>query len=159
MSFESQQENEIGRRSREARESGVEQKESKEGEIDPELKAAAAMERADIMIREVKSSKKQMQNIVRHMQEVKTAIRKLRAQLQLVQNDEDETSIKGDKKQVKELKLKIKDYVGELESMRDDLIREQMQELKDTVGVGISTGELQTKAEEIIDDMIRQVKQ
>jgi hypothetical protein len=150
MNFETEKSN--------SRES-VESRENKEGEVDKELQAAAAMERADVMIREVKSSKKQMQNIVRHMQEVQNAIRKLRTQLQLAQNDEDDASVKGDKKIVEDLKLKIKDYVGELESMRDDLVREQMEELKNGIGVGMSTGELQKKAEGLVDDMIKQVKE
>ena len=157
MSFESEQSN--IRRSREARESSVESRESKEGEADPELKAAAAMERADVMIREVKSSKKQMQNIIRHIQEVQTAIRKLRAQLQLAQNDEDDTSVKQDKKQVNELMLKIRGYVEELENMREDLIREQMEELENDMAIGASMEELKKKAEDMVDDMIRKVKE
>ena len=157
MSFESEQSN--IRRSREARESSVESRESKEGEADPELKAAAAMERADVMIREVKSSKKQMQNIIRHIQEVQTAIRKLRAQLQLAQNDEDDTSVKQDKKQVNELMIKIRGYVEELENMREDLIREQMEELENDMAIGASMEELKKKAEDMVDDMIRKVKE
>ena len=51
------------RRSQEASEVGYE---SKEGEVDEEVKKAAAMERADYLVKEVKQSKKQMQNILLH---------------------------------------------------------------------------------------------
>ena len=157
MSFETEAENR--RRSREARESSAESREGKEGEVNKELQAAAAMERADIMIREVKSSKKQMQNIIRHVQEVQMAIRKLRAQLQLAQNDDDDSSVKQDKKQIDELMSKIRDYVEELENMREDLVREQMEELKDSMGVGVTIENLKEKAEVMVDDMIRQIKE
>jgi len=96
------------------RERNYESRESKEGEVDAELKKASAMEKADYLVKEVKSSKKQMQNIVMHMQQVTQAIRQLRAQLQLVQDDDDPASIKQDKKKVEELKLKIKGYGDEL---------------------------------------------
>jgi len=156
MSFESEQNN--LRRSRESQESNAEQRENKEGEVNKELQAAAAMERADVMIREVKSSKKQMQNIVRHIQEVQKAIRQLRTQLQLAQTDDDVTSVKQDKKMVEDLKIKISGYLGELESMRGDLIREQMEELKNGIGVGMTTEQLQKKAEEMVQHLIDTAK-
>ncbi|MFZ2189396.1 MAG: hypothetical protein WA057_03335 [Candidatus Magasanikiibacteriota bacterium] len=157
MSFESEKSD--VRRSRESREYGAERKESREGEVNKELQAAAAMERADVMIREVKSSKKQMQNIVRHMQEVQTAIRQLRAQLQLAQTDDDVSSLKQDRKKVEELKKKIGGYIEELEKMRGDLIREQMEELKNGIGVGMTSAQLQKKAEEMVEDLINSVKE
>lgn len=156
MSFETEQSN--IRRSREGRESNAEQRENKEGEVNKELQAAAAMERADVMIREVKSSKKQMQNIVRHIQEVQTAIRNLRAQLQLVQNDEDDASVVQDKKKIEDLRLKIKGYVEELEKMRGDLVREQMEELQNGIGVGMTTEQLQKKAEGMVEELIAMAK-
>ncbi len=167
MSLETQQA-EFGRHSREAAEAAAENRESKEGEVDNELKAGAAMERADIIVKEVRQGKKQMQNIVLHMQSVLLAIRQLRQQLQLAQND-DVDSVKQDKKRVEELKKKIRDYGDELEKMRGDLIREQVKELsrserdpavagKNGVGVGLSSAEMQQKAEEMVEEMIKQVK-
>ncbi|MFH1947345.1 MAG: hypothetical protein ABIJ23_04285 [Candidatus Magasanikbacteria bacterium] len=141
------------------REKNYESRESKEGEVNAELKKATAMEKADYLVKEVKSSKKQMQNIVVHMQQVTQAIRQLRAQLQLAQDDNDPTSIQQDKKKVEELKLKIKDYVGEVEKMREDLIREEMEELKKGIGVGISEEDLRVKAEESVEKMIRGIKE
>lgn len=156
MSLETQ--SDILRRSRESREANAEQRESKEGEVDNELKAGAAKERADVIVKEVKQSQKQMQNIVVHMQTVLSAIRQLRQQLQLAQVDDDVDSVKQDKKRIEELKKKIKDYGDELEKMRSDLVREQMEEIKNGIGVQMSTGELQAQAEKMVDEMIEQVK-
>lgn len=154
MSLETEQ-SEFRRRSREAEAS----REAKEGEADPEMQAGAAMERADVIIKEVKTNKKQMQNIVLHMQEVSQAIQQLRAQLQLAQTDDDVTSLKQDKKRVEELKKKIQDYGVELEKMREDLISEEIEELKNGIGVGLSAGELRKRAEEMVGKMIAEIKQ
>ncbi|KKQ26955.1 MAG: hypothetical protein US42_C0018G0029 [Candidatus Magasanikbacteria bacterium GW2011_GWC2_37_14] len=155
MTLETEQAN-LRRRGVESREFGVENKESKENE---ELKAAAAMERADTIIREAKNSKKQMQNIVVHMQTVISAIRQLRTQLQLVQKDDDDSSVKQDKKKIAELTKKLEDYGDELIKMKADLIREQMEELKNDIGEGGSLEELQKKAEALVEELIKQVKQ
>jgi len=139
------------------REKSHESRESREGEVDEEIKEGSAMEKADYLVKEVKTSKQQMQNIVLHMQEVTQAIRQLRAQLQLVQDDDDPTSIQQDKKKVEELKFKIKDYIGELEKMREDLVREEMVELKKGIGVAMSEEDLRVKAEENVGEMIEVV--
>ena len=111
------------------RERQVESKESKEDKgLDKELKAAAAMERADFLSREVKSSQQQMQNIVIHMQQVIAAIKQLRVQLDLP-DGEDVSSVEKDSKRVAKLKIQIQEYRGELESMRDELVNEQIQEI------------------------------
>ena len=157
MSFETQRDNELrNRRSREAQEM---RGEVRENEPDAELKKAAAMERADVIIKEVKGNKKQMQNIVLHMQTVLQTIKQLRQQLQLAQVDDDVTSVKADKKRVEELKRKIADYGFELEKMRGDMIREQIEELKGGIGVGMTVGQLQTKAEEMVEEMIEFAKE
>ncbi len=155
MSIET--EKNLFRRTQESRESGVENRENQE--IDPELAKAATMERADLLVKEVKQSKQQMQNIILHMQTVLSAIRQLRQQLQLAQTDDDISSVKQDKKQIEILKKKIQEYGDELEKMRKDLVREQMEELKNGVGVGLSSAELQVKAEEMVELLIKQVKQ
>ena len=141
------------------REKSYESRESREGEVDAEIKKATAMEKADYLVKEVKSSKKQMQNIVMHMQQVTQAIRQLRTQLQLVQDEDDPTSVQQDKKKVEELKLKIKDYVEEVEKMREDLIREEMAELQKGVGVGLIGEDLRKRAEESVEKMIREIKE
>lgn len=155
MPFETEQEQKR-RRGLEGRETGAEQKEKQD---EAELKSAAAMERADVLIREAKTSKKQMQNILLHMQTVMAAIRQLRQQLQLVEESDDPASVKQDKKQIEGLKKKIREYGDELEKMRGDLIREQMEELKNGIGVGLSGDELRKRAEEMVEQLIQQVKQ
>jgi len=156
MSFESGQENQR-RLSREGRESSAELRESKEGEPDEELKKAAAMERADFVIKEVKTSQKQMQNIARHMQEVEQTIRQLRQQLQLAQSNTDPISVVQDKKRIEELKKKISEYVNELENMREDLILEQIEDLRNGSDGALSEEELRKKAMDMIEDMIKQI--
>lgn len=141
------------------RERDYESRETKEGEVSEELKKATAMEKADYLAKEVKTSKQQMQNIVLNMQQVTQAIRNLRVQLQLVQDDNDPTSIEQDKKKVEELKFKIKDYTDELEKMREDLVREEMAELKKGAGMNTSEEDLREKAEESVEKMIRSIKE
>lgn len=154
MSLEAEQ-SEIRRRSREAQERDIESHESKE---DAELKAGASVERADIIVKEVKQSKKQMQNILVHMQTVLGAIQQLRQQLQLVQNSDDPASVVQDKKRIEELKKKIKNYGDELEKMRGNLIKEEIEELKKGVGVDMSADEVCKLAEKNIQEMIEKVK-
>ncbi len=111
------------------RERQVESRENKEdNSLDKELKAAAAMERADFLSREVKSNQQQMQNIVVHMQQVIAAIKKLRAELDLSGN-EDSSSVEEDTRRIAKLKTQIQEYRTELEAMRGDLIMEQTQEI------------------------------
>jgi len=153
MSLETEQE--FRKRSREA-ERSRESRESKEAEADPELAAAATLERADYLVKEVKQGKQQMQNILIHMQQVKTAIRQLRQQLQLADGD-DSGSVQHDAARVEELKKQVKGYQEELVKMRSDLVREQMSELKNGIGVGLTTAELQARAEGVIDAMIAEV--
>lgn len=156
MSLETEQE--FRRKSREAQERAVEAREAKEGEVNEELKAAAAMERADYLVKEVKSSKQQMQNIVLNMQQVQNAIRQLRAQLQLAEDSDDPESVKQDKKKIAELKKKIVEHADELEKMRGDLVHEQIEELKNGVGAGMATEDLRAKAEAMVEEMIQEIK-
>ena len=156
MSIETEKSNEaLRRRSLEAQEVGYE---SKEGEVDEEVKKAAALERADYLVKEVKSSKQQIQNIVLHMQQVVNSIRQLRAQLQLADNVDDPSSVAQDKKKVEELKSKIGEYSNELEKMKGDLIREQVEELKQD-NVEMTPDQLQTKAEDMVNKMIADIKE
>ncbi len=155
MSIENEQSAELLRkRSKETVEVGYETKEGKEA--DGELKAAAALERADYLVKEVKQSRKQMQNILLHMQQVMNAIRQLRAQLQLADGEEP-SSVAHDKEKTEELKEKIGEYTDEIKSMRLDLIKEQVEELKSEYA-GTVIEELQKKAELMIDDMIKEIE-
>jgi len=149
----SETEQERRKRSREATERAYEAREAKESEQDEELKAAAAMERADFLSKEVKQSSQQMQNIILHMQQVRSAIAQLRVQLQLP-GDDTSASVAQDEKRVAQLRKKIAAYQDELRKMRADLIREEMQELQNGVGVAMTTEQLQRLAETRVDAMI-----
>jgi hypothetical protein len=117
------------------------------------------MERADLLVKEVKQSKKQMQNIVLHIQQVMQAIRQLRTQLQLVASSDDPASVKLDKEMIEKLKKKIALYGAELQNMRGDLVREQVEELKNGIGVGWTTEQLQQKAEEMVGEMLKIIEE
>ena len=106
-------------------------KEMKEAEIDPELAKASVMERADILVKEVKTNQKQVQNIALHMQQVMTAIKQLRQQLQLADETEDPSSIQRDKESIHQLKEKIGEYVSELEGMKDEVIKGLVVDMKE----------------------------
>ena len=121
-------------------------------EMDAQAEAAAAMERADMIVKDVKSSKQQMKNIVMNMHMVKQQIQQLRQQLQLADND-DANSLQQDQKTVDELKKKISGHQQELLSMREDLIREQKEELITQKFVG----DVVAEAERLIDQMIHDV--
>ena len=102
------------------RERSHETHENKEAEIDPELQAAAAIERADYLVKEVKSNKKQIANIVLHINHVKKQIAQIR-QLLALQHSDDDNSTAADEEQVKKLKEQIKEYVNEMHNMQDEL--------------------------------------
>lgn len=135
------------------REQVKESRESREGfEMDSQAEAAAAMERADYIVKDVKSTKNQMKNIVMNMHAVKQQIQQLRQQLQLADAG-DSASFKQDESRVKELKQKIADYRQELLGMRETLIREQKEELAEQGFVG----DVVAEAERLVDRMIGDV--
>ena len=150
-------EREAGQRSREAAEMAAEQRESKEGEPDEELKAAAAMERADYLVREVKSSQTQMQNIILHMQQVLAAIRALRDELQLSPED-DPASVSQDRARVEALKKRIAAYTDELLKMKGELIREQAEVLRAGEGQTMSGQMLKQKAEAMVEELLAEIQ-
>lgn len=113
------------------RERSRESKESKEAELSSEAQAAASMERAEIIVKEVKNNKQQMQNILMHMGQVQQAIKNLRKQLAL-QDSEDAASVAQDAETVARLKKQIVEYREEILAMRDDLLRAQLLELAET---------------------------
>jgi hypothetical protein len=132
-----------------------ESRESREAESDEELKAGAAMERADFLVKEVKQSKQQMQNIVLHMQQVTDAIRKLRQELALADSG-GPASVARDKKRIDALKEKIKAYRREILDMREDLIREQAEELKKS-GFTENANVLRGEAERLVEELMNQI--
>lgn len=103
------------------RERVVESKEKHEEEVTEEAKAAATRERAEYLVKEVKSSTQQMQNIMLHMQTVLKALQVLETQLKLTHTTEP-TSIVEDKKHVEKLQQKIAEHKIELREMKDGLL-------------------------------------
>ena len=87
-----------------------------------------------------------------NMHAVKQQIQQLRQQLQLADND-DANSLQQDQKTVDELKKKISGHQQELLSMREDLIREQQEDLIEQKFVG----DVMAEAERLIDRMIADV--
>lgn len=131
-------------------------REKREGfEMDADAVKAAVMERADYIVKDVQSTKKQMKNIVMNMHAVKQQIRQLRQLLQLA-DDDDSSSIQMDKKRVDELRQKIASYSDELVSMRDELIREQKEELITNGFVGDVTEEAERLIEQMIKDVMKE---
>lgn len=102
----------------------------KESRDNKELQAAAAMERADFLNREVKTSQNQMQNIVRHMQAVLQAIKQLRAALALPDPAGDENSLHEDQKRLNTLRARVAAYKEELVSMKEQLVQEHIKKLQ-----------------------------
>ena len=101
------------------RERSVETKE--DGELAEEAKAAAARERAEYLVKEVKQGNQQIQNIMVHMQQVLMTLAQLRAELELKTEAEDPTSIVEDKKRMEKLTQKITEYRRELSTMKDEI--------------------------------------
>lgn len=111
---------------RENRDRGQENKES--SELDKELQAAAALERADFLVKEVKTSQNQMQNIIVHMQAVLQAIKELRKMMDIPETEVD--TLPADQRQLEKLREKISQYRSELEKMREELIVEQIKKMR-----------------------------
>ncbi len=134
------------------RERSREIRETKEGEPNQELKAAAAMERADYLVKEVKQSKQQMQNIILHMQQVMATIKQLLAELQLTDDDLPQ-SVAQDQKRVELLQKRIATYREELIKMKEDLIKEYIETLK-VQEPGLPQEELEEKARLAVEGII-----
>ncbi len=111
---------------KENRDRGQENKES--SEVDKELQAAAALERADFLVKEVKTSQNQMQNIIVHMQAVLQAIKELRKMMDIPETEVD--TLPADQRQLEKLREKISQYRSELEKMREELIVEQIKKMR-----------------------------
>ncbi|OGH64540.1 MAG: hypothetical protein A3J66_01600 [Candidatus Magasanikbacteria bacterium RIFCSPHIGHO2_02_FULL_47_14] len=138
--------------SRERNRERHERHESKEAEVDPELQAAASKERADYLVKEVKSATQNMQNIILHMQQVQQAIAALRAQLQIA-NDDDAPSVVHDQARVSQLQQNIASFQDELKKMRGDLVQQKVEELKQRGSSYVSFDELQRLAEDEVNKL------
>ncbi len=132
-------------------EAARESRETRESEKDPELQAAASKERADYLVKEVKSSSQQMQNIAMHVAQVQQALKKLRAELQLSEQG-DSMSIQQDKARIDTLKKQIGAYTNELVAMKEDLIVFEMEELKKAGGYG-DPQELRRQSEGKVEEL------
>lgn len=137
-------------------ETARESRESKEAERDPELQAAASKERADYLVKEVKTNQQQMQNIVMHVAQVQQALKKLRAELQLSEQG-DSMSVQQDKARIEALKKQIGEYMGELVVMKEDLIVFEMNELKK--GGVVGSDHLRTEAQKRVENMLRTLQE
>jgi len=129
----------------------------KNKEMTPEDKAAATMERADILVKEVKTSKQQMQNIMINVGQVLQAIKDLRAQLQIVaNNDESISSVEQDKKAIEKLKKKISGHTDELLKMKEELITIHISQMSQASGIEINE-DMKNKAREVVENLIAEV--
>jgi hypothetical protein len=135
-------------------EASRESREMKEAEKDPELQAAASKERADYLVKEVKSNGQQVQNIVMHIAQVQQALKKLRAELQLNEQG-DSMSVQQDKARIEILKKQIGEYMGELVAMKEDLIQFEIQELRKR---GIATADIETQARQQVEMVLQQLQ-
>lgn len=98
--------------------------ENKEKGREEAEKKMAARERVEMVSREVKNAKQQIQNIMGNMQAVVKAVAAIRAQLQLAQGG-DIPSAKQDQKALGALKKKLSGLYGELNDLRVALLVEQ----------------------------------
>ena len=157
MSIESQEAQ--LRKSREAAtERARESREVKEGgEMDEAAKAAATMERADYLVKEVKGGKQQIQNIMIHMQSVLQALTALRKQLE-IEDSGDASSVEQDKAHAEKLKAKISEHKDELLKMRDELIIAQVEQIREGEGSTLGDVELRHRAEEIVKKLMNQIE-
>lgn len=130
-------------------------RETKEKEADKELQAAAAMERADYLVREVQTNQNKMKNILIHIQQVKQLIQQLQAQLNISSND-NPASVVQDEKQAAALKKRIDECRSELLAMEHDLVREKMAELKAEFPHA-ALSEIEEQAKKYVEKMMKSV--
>ncbi len=131
----------------------------KEQEINPELKAAAIKERADFLVKEVKTNKQAIKNIIIHSQQVLQAIKQIRNLLQLPDPNDDQSipSIKMDKKYIEGLKQQIAEHINELHNLKPDLISAYTYLIKQHYGDGLSSEQARQQAELLVDKLIEEV--
>lgn len=147
--LENESENRMRRNSSEGRELNAERKENKENEAEKKM---AAMERAEKVSYEVKSTKKQMQNIVANMQQVVKAVQAIRIQLGLG-TGLSIPSVVQDEKRLDQLKSKLSKLIGQLSDLRIALIHEESEEIRKT-HVDWDETKIQAEAERLAEEVI-----
>ncbi|MFA7654319.1 MAG: hypothetical protein WCX97_04805 [Candidatus Magasanikbacteria bacterium] len=150
-----EQRNESGQRnSYEGREVVFESKEDKEK---AELKKAAARERAEVVSKEVKNTKQQIQSIMASMQQVIKAVAAIRAQLQLAQQPEDNIpSVRSDKRRVGELNVKLMDLGSQLDGLKSALLEEERKRLREEGKLNGAT--LEIEANRLVEEILAKLK-
>ena len=131
----------------------------KEMREDPELQAAARMERADYLVKEVKSGKQQLQNIALNIAKVQQTLAQLR-QLLGTHGNGDDSSVVQDQTQITKIKAQIAEHQTELEGMREGLVQAYIEELgKSPQTVEASGKPFAELAAERVDALIRSVQE
>ncbi len=113
------------RNAAEGRETSFESKEKRDEELEKKL---AAKERAEQMAHEVKTTKKQMQNITANMQQVLKAVRAIRDQLGLLQSGQ-VPSVARDEEALANLKKRLARLNSELGDLKMALVEEYVDEV------------------------------
>jgi len=150
-----EQENINHRNASEGREVRFESKENKEAQ---ELKKLAAKERAETISKEVRSTKQQIQNIMANMQQVIKAVQAIRAQLQLVDNNEEVIpSVRHDQKRVGELKVRLMDLGSQLDGLKQALVEEEKKRLQAENPV-LMGEKLEVEADKIVEEVLKKLK-
>lgn len=109
-----------------------ESREVKEKEIDPELLAAMAAERAEMLVEASKTSTQMMQNIAQNIAQVKNVIAQIRATLGIGDDGTvDPSSVVQDQTQLAKLQKKILDYKKELITFKKEEIKKQKPQISE----------------------------
>jgi len=130
-----------------------ESRESSPDRDDPLARRAAVMERADYLVKEVKSSTQQIQNIMIHMQQVQSAIAALRTQLNINSTNSGTSSIDRDSQMVDRIRAKINMYTKEITAMREDMIHALVNTQDKNQEIPLT----RAQAEAIVDKMIAEM--
>ncbi|MFA6486585.1 MAG: hypothetical protein WCT40_04450 [Candidatus Magasanikbacteria bacterium] len=144
------------RHTAEARDVGVE---TKEGREKAEAKKAGARERAEVVSKEVKNTKQQIQHIMANMQQVIAAVRAIREQLQLAKNGEDEAipSVRRDEQRIVGLKNKLMDLKSQLGDLKIALLAEEINRLREE-NPDLAMAYAQKQAEESVDRIMATIE-
>lgn len=124
-------------------------------EEDQEAKKMAARERVEVVSREVKTTKQQIQNIVGNMQMVLKAVAAIRAQLQAPAGGSI-PSVEQDKKRLDGLQKKLDGLFGEIGDLKKALLVEERKAVGEE-HKGWSAEEIQQEAEKRVGEILRKV--
>lgn len=113
--------------SREGRELSAEQKEKA---VEQAEKKLAAKERAEVVSKEIKTTKNQIQHIVANMSQVIKAVAAIRAQLGVTTTG-GIPSVDRDEKILEELKKKLAGLMGEIKDLKVALLAEEIKSVKE----------------------------